>query len=145
MNARPNPGVWDSINLSVQVREPWLHHCSRGPELSTVLRLSLRMCRLDLTLMCMWCILALRLFVCVSCSYFRVLSDMFNYEWSTINGGGEGGEHPLEVRLLLMTSVHLCIYAPGKVIWGQFFIYKFSPNLLNGRVNEDRTRSKQSL
>ena len=25
------------------------------------------------------------------------------------------------------------------------FFYKFSPNLLNGRIDEDRARSKQSL
>ena len=31
------------------------------------------------------------------------------------------------------------------MIQAPYFFYKFSPNLLNGRIDEERARSKQSL
>ena len=49
------------------------------------------------------------------------------------SGRGEAGE----------TGAHQVKSFCGKHYY--FYIYKFSPNLLNGRIDETRARSKQSL
>ena len=53
--------------------------------------------------------------------------------------------NPLVTAYAVVTdgeSRHVCTYTPRFCI---FFYYKFSPNLLNGRFDETRARSKQSL